>query len=65
MEDDLEMLLTIGVITIWIILMILWKNRLFKKFAEINKNNIKKSLQVEIFFFAILGGLLFIDKKKN
>jgi hypothetical protein len=65
MKNNLEMLLTIGVITIWIIIMILWKNRLIKKYPEINKDNIKKSLEVEIFFFAILGGLLFIDKKKT
>lgn len=65
----IEQILTIVVIAIWIIVMILWKNRLFKKYSKIDKseiknNNIKKSLQVEIFFFAILGGLLFINKKK-
>jgi peptidoglycan biosynthesis protein MviN/MurJ (putative lipid II flippase) len=66
MKYNLEMALTIGGIIIWIVVMILWKERLFKKYlTEINKDNVKKSFKVEIFFFAILGGLLFIHKKKT
>jgi hypothetical protein len=67
-DNNLEMGLTIGGIIIWIVIMIFWRKRLFKKYrTEIvnDKDNVRKSLQVEVFFFAILGGLFFIDKNKT
>jgi hypothetical protein len=71
-DNNLEMGLTIGGIIIWIVIMIFWRKRLFKKYlTEIvnDKDNVRKSLQVEVFFFAILGGLLFLftnlKTKKN
>lgn len=65
---DLELVLTIASMIIWFVTMIFWRERLFKKYLlEISKDkvNVKKSLQIEVFFFAILGGLLFIKKNKT
>ena len=82
MKDNLEIGLTIGGIIIWIVIMIFWRKRLFKKYrlqkiqknlvfhnilieTSNNKSKVKQSLQVEVFFFFMLGGLLFIDKNKT
>ena len=67
-DNNLEMGLTIGGIILYFVIMIFWRERLFKKYlTEIvnDKDNVRKSLKVEVFFFAILGGLLFIQKDKR